>query len=108
MKNLSNKVLLKQESFMMGHAFNGLSIVSYLQCNKLLISNEAEKPKENERVYALKEGGKISICYDKYNDLAQVTMHEGTSENIAEDLRKIGNQNRERRNQEKYGLIGVY
>jgi hypothetical protein len=106
MADISNKVLIKEERFILGNPFHGLAIISYLQGCNFINNMPNEVKEENKRTYSLNEGGKISLYYDKNIDTLQVIIHENTPNLIAEDLRNIGKESREKANREKYWSCG--
>lgn len=107
-KDLAIRVLEKEESFIIAKGFDALGIVSYLQFNNLVspqsYQHQNEDKQINSKKYYLMNGGHITINYDRFNDNAQIILPIGLPENIAEDLRQLGNESRKRMNIKKYGL----
>lgn len=111
--DLAIKVLEKEERFMLGKVSDILSIISYLQVNDLLdedcsYQHQPENRQEKTKSYALKNGSKIIINYNRLMDYAQVVLPINLSMNIAENLKEIGNQSREMANFKRYEIRGVF
>ncbi len=110
--DLAIKVLEKEERFMVAKGFDALGIVSYLQFNNLVSPQSYQHQNEDKptdsRKYYLMNGGYITINYNKLENNAQIILPIGLPESIANDLRQLGNESRERANKEKFGVSGMY
>jgi len=92
-------VLQKEERFMLGDWFYEVGIVAYLQRQDLIRDQVSLTDSKNESVgrYFLNGGGEITLSYNSHFDLSQVTMSPEVSEEVAKNLRTIGEQSRRKK-----------